>query len=86
MGGSPGAAGKIYTFDMDPKRSAEKKEILDVKHTVYGVVLHPKFKENGYLYLSEVPDGSKETPDGTKVVRYTVDPKTMTGDPKTARR
>jgi uncharacterized repeat protein (TIGR03806 family) len=76
--------GKIFTFDMDPSK-AEKKEILDVKHTVYGVVLHPKFQENGYLYLSEVPDGSKETPDGTKLVRYTVDPKTMTGDPKSAK-
>jgi uncharacterized repeat protein (TIGR03806 family) len=76
--------GKIYTFDMDPAK-AEKKLILDVKHTVYGAVLHPKFAENGYLFLSEVPNGEKETPDGTKVVRYTVDPKTMTGDPATAK-
>ena len=71
--------GKIFTFDMDPAKAA-KKEILDVKHTVYGAVLHPKFADNGYLYLSEVPDGSKETPDGTHLVRYTVDRAKMTAD------
>ena len=76
--------GKVYTFDMDPAK-AEKKLVLDVKHTVYGVVLHPKFAENGLLYLSEVPNGDKETPDGTRVVQYKVDPKTMTGDPATAK-
>ena len=76
--------GKVYTFDMDPAK-AEKKLVLDVKHTVYGAVLHPKFADNGFLYLSEVPDGSKETPDGTKVVRYTVDRTTMTADPATAK-
>jgi uncharacterized repeat protein (TIGR03806 family) len=76
--------GKIYTFDMDPTK-AEKKLVLDVKHSIYGVALHPKFAENGYLYLSELPDGSKETPDGTKLVRYTVDRATMTADPKTAK-
>lgn len=76
--------GKVYALDMDPAK-AEKKLILDVKHTIYGAVLHPKFIENGYIYLSEVPDGSKETPDGTRVVRYTVDRKTMTADPATAK-
>jgi glucose/arabinose dehydrogenase len=74
--------GKIFTLDMDPKK-AEKRLILDVKHTVYGAVLHPKFAENGYLYLSEVPNTDKETSDGTHVVRYTVDRKTMTADPRT---
>lgn len=76
--------GKVYTFDADPAK-AEKKLVLDVKHGIYGVVLHPKFQENGFLYLSEIPDGSKETPDGTKVVRYAVDRATMTADPKTAK-
>ena len=75
--------GKIYTFDMDPAK-AEKHLILDVKHIVYGVVFHPKFADNGYLFLSEVPNDDQERPDGTKVVRYTVDRKTMTADPVTA--
>jgi len=76
--------GKVYALDMDPAK-AEKKLILDVKHTIYGAVLHPKFADNGYLYLAEVPDGSKETPDGTRLVRYTIDRKTMTGDATTAK-
>jgi uncharacterized repeat protein (TIGR03806 family) len=76
--------GKVFTFDMDPNK-AEKHLLLDVKHTIYGIVLHPKFQENGFLYLSEVPDTEKETPDGTRVVRYTVDRKAMTADPKTAK-
>jgi hypothetical protein len=76
--------GKVYYFDADPAK-AEPIVILDVKHTVYGVVLHPKFRENGYLYLAEVPDGAKETPDGTRLVRYTVDREKMTADPATAK-
>jgi uncharacterized repeat protein (TIGR03806 family) len=75
--------GKVYAFDMDPAK-AEKKLVLDVKHTIYGVVAHPKFKENGFIYLSEIPDG-KETPEGTKLIRYTVDRATMTADAKTAK-
>ncbi len=74
-------SGKIYTFDMDPTK-AEKKLVLDVKHTIYGVILHPKFAENGYLYLSEVVDGSKESPTGTRLVRYTADRDKMTADTK----
>jgi uncharacterized repeat protein (TIGR03806 family) len=76
--------GKVYHFDAAPAK-AEPKVILDVQHTVYGAVLHPKFQDNGYLYLAEVPDGGKETPDGTRVVRYTVDRAKMTADPATAK-
>jgi uncharacterized repeat protein (TIGR03806 family) len=78
-------SGKVYTFAADPSK-AEKKLVLDVGHTVYGVVLHPRFAANGYLYLSEVPNPGKETPDGSRVVRYTVtDREAMTADPKTAK-
>jgi uncharacterized repeat protein (TIGR03806 family) len=73
--------GKIYVFDATAKEP-EKKLVLDVGHTVYGLVFHPKFQENGFIYLSEVPDASKETPDGSRVWRYTVDRKTMTADVK----
>src|SRR4029078_3946854 len=37
--------GKVFTFGMDPAK-AQKKEVLDVKHTVYGAALHPKFQDN----------------------------------------
>ncbi|MDB5310371.1 MAG: gdhB [Gemmataceae bacterium] len=77
--------GKIYTFDANPTK-AKKQLVLDVGHTVYGLVFHPQFEKNGYLYLSEVPDGAKETPDGSRVLRYTVtDREAMTADPKTAK-
>ena len=33
-----------------------------------------------------MPDAAKETPDGSRVVRYTVDLKTMTADSKTAKK
>lgn len=77
--------GKIWTFDADPAK-AEKKLVLDVKHIVYGLVFHPDYQTNGFIYLTEVPDGTKETPEGTRVVRYTVDHATGTADPKTAKR
>jgi uncharacterized repeat protein (TIGR03806 family) len=76
--------GKVITFDADPAK-AEPKVMFDVKHTIYGVALHPKFQENGFIYLSEMPDGSKETPDGTRVVRYTVDREKMTADVSSAK-
>jgi uncharacterized repeat protein (TIGR03806 family) len=62
--------GKIYTFADDP--ATDKKHLLlDVGHTVYGVVLHPKFAENGYLYVAEVPDLSQPyLADGSRVARY----------------
>ena len=78
--------GKIWTFANDGSAS-EKRLVLDVKHTVYGVVLHPKFGENGFIYLSEVPDAAREgIPDGTRVVRYTItDRAKMKADPSAAR-
>jgi uncharacterized repeat protein (TIGR03806 family) len=76
--------GKVWTFETQPQPS-EPQLMLDVKHLIYGVVLHPKFPENGYLYLAEVPDPSKETPDGTRLTRYTVDRTTLKADPASAR-
>ena len=77
--------GKVYIIDAAAKEP-EKKLVLDVKHTVYGLAFHPKFAENGFIFLSEVPDGSKETQDGSRVVRYTVDRTTLTADPNSAKK
>jgi uncharacterized repeat protein (TIGR03806 family) len=63
--------GKIYTFASDPKK-ARKQLLLDVGKTVYGVVMHPKFKENGYFYVSYIPNPEKETPDGSRLSRFKV--------------
>ncbi len=73
--------GKIYAFDADPA-TAEKKLVLDVGHTVYGIAVHPDFRKNGYLYVSHVPPSEKEA-DGTRVSRYTAkDPAALVADVK----
>ena len=71
--------GKVYAFDMDPAK-AEKKLVLDAGRTVYGLAPHPKFAENGYVYVSLFTAADK--PDGTRISRFTVDRATMTADPK----
>ena len=72
--------GKVYVCDMDPAK-AEKHLVLDVKRGIYGLVLHPKFQENGYFYVSSITAGDK--PDGTRISRYTVtDRQKMIADPK----
>ncbi len=74
--------GKIFTFDADPAR-AQKKLLLDVGHTVYGVVLHPQFQKNGFVYVAHVPDTEKPAPDGSIVSRYEVkDRDALVADPK----
>ena len=74
--------GKIHTFNADPKL-AEKRLVLDVGHTVYGIALHPKFQDNGYIFVTHVPDTTKEAPDGTVVSRYKViNRDNMVADPK----
>jgi uncharacterized repeat protein (TIGR03806 family) len=74
--------GKIYTFDGDLAK-AEKKLLLDVGRTVYGVALHPQFQKNGYLFVSSVRDADKEEADGSRVSRFEVkDREKMQADPK----
>src|SRR5262245_534530 len=61
--------GKIYTFPDDP--ATDRRDLLiDLKRTVYGVVLHPKFAENGYVYVANVPDMSQTyLDDGSRISR-----------------
>jgi uncharacterized repeat protein (TIGR03806 family) len=74
--------GKIFLFDADPAR-AEKKLLLDVGRTIYGVVLHPQFDKNGYLYVTSINNPEKDEPDGSRVSRYEVkDRARMEADPK----
>ena len=74
--------GKIFAFDADPAK-AEKKLVLDVGHTVYGIALHPKFQENGLIYVSNVPNSDKENQDGSRISRFEVKDRTkMEADKK----
>ena len=63
--------GKIFSF-VDNRKTAQKQLILDVKHTVYGVAVHPKFQTNGYIYVTYVLDPVKSQPRGTRVSRFKV--------------
>jgi uncharacterized repeat protein (TIGR03806 family) len=74
--------GKIYTFDADPTK-AKKHLLLDVGRTIYGVVLHPDFEKNGYLFVSSVLDPDKTEPEGSRISRFEVkDRDKMEADPK----
>src|SRR5262245_22688725 len=63
--------GKIFTFENDPKK-AKKHLLIDLKKTVYGVVMHPKFAENGYFYVTYILDPDKDQPDGSRLARFKV--------------
>jgi hypothetical protein len=57
--------GKIFSFvnkkDADKTDLAlELKDKDGKKQTIYAFTFHPKFKENGFLYVTWIPDGSKE--------------------------
>lgn len=78
--------GKLWSFIHDP--AVSKADIaleLATKNdkgepqpqTIYAFTFHPKFKENGYVFVTSIPDGSKDgNPTGTRVSRFTA-----TGEP-----
>ncbi len=74
--------GKIFSFADDPK-TAKAELLLDLGKVVYGVALHPKFKQNGYLYVTYIIDPEKEQPHGTHLSRFQANRDTFRCDPKT---
>lgn len=64
--------GKIFSFEN--RADVEQADlVLDLpKMVVYGMTSHPKFAENGYLYVSYIPQPDKESPTGARVSRFTV--------------
>ena len=72
--------GKLFTFEN--RRDAAVKHLLhDEKCDVYSFAIHPKFAENGYIYLTAIR--KDDTPDGIELLRYTLsktNPPTL--DPK----
>src|SRR5262249_19543315 len=63
-------SGNRSTFETR-RDATEKQPLLTVKNQVYSFVLHPKFEENGYLYVTSV-DPEEGKPDGIKVLRFQV--------------
>jgi uncharacterized repeat protein (TIGR03806 family) len=72
-----GRWGKLWSFVNRPDvaradLALELKDKDGKKQVLYAFTLHPKFKDNGFVYVTYVPDGSKEgIPDGTRVSRFT---------------
>lgn len=71
--------GKLLAFTNDPTTAATQL-VLDVGHSIYGLALHPQFVKNGYVYVSGLK--GEVGPKGSRIARYTVNPKTLVGDPK----
>jgi putative heme-binding domain-containing protein len=75
--------GRVFSFRNDPQ--TERAELLldlngvlgrTTPRTVvaYGFALHPHFARNGFVYVTYVPDQSRELPRGTRVSRFHVPP------------
>ncbi|MBI3824071.1 MAG: PQQ-dependent sugar dehydrogenase, partial [Planctomycetes bacterium] len=78
-----GRWGKVWSFVN--KKDADKADVvlefkgakdsqgLPMKQVIYAITLHPKFKDNGYLYVTWIPNPEKEElPKGSRVSRFTV--------------
>jgi uncharacterized repeat protein (TIGR03806 family) len=63
--------GKIYSFEND-SQTAKAELLLDVGKTVYGFACHPRFKENGYIYVTYIVDADKPSTNGSRLARYQV--------------
>lgn len=74
--------GRILSFAVDEKSTPDV--LLDLKRTVYGATAHPKFTDNGFIYVTSIVDPTEGAPQGTRVSRYTVKRgKTPVADPAT---
>ncbi len=74
--------GKIFTFD--PKVADPQPQLLvDLQRTIYGVVAHPQFEKNGFVFVSTVLDAMNPAPNGSRLTRLTVsDRKALVADAK----
>ncbi|RPI81580.1 MAG: hypothetical protein EHM42_10430, partial [Planctomycetaceae bacterium] len=68
--------GQLQTIAMRP--DAAPRPLLSFGgKTIYGVAAHPRFAQNGYLYVMTIQDPTEGAPKGSRVSRFTVD---RTGD------
>ncbi|HEY7119965.1 MAG TPA: PQQ-dependent sugar dehydrogenase [Tepidisphaeraceae bacterium] len=89
--------GKVFSFPNRPDvdhadRLVDLREVVDWKQvpncrgfdSLYGIVLHPKFEENHYLYVCYALDFSPRRPEpvGTRVSRFVVAGEPPRIDPK----
>jgi uncharacterized repeat protein (TIGR03806 family) len=63
--------GRVYSFRNDP--GVERAELfLDLGKVIYGMAFHPRFSENGFVYVTYITHPKDELPDGTHVSRFKV--------------
>src|SRR5882724_11693455 len=78
-----GRWGKIWSFvnkkDVDKAdlvlefKGARDSRGMPMKQVIYALTFHPKFKDNGYLFVTWIPNPEKEgLPKGSRVSRFTV--------------
>jgi uncharacterized repeat protein (TIGR03806 family) len=78
-----GRWGKIWSFVN--KKDADKADLAlefkgakdskgePMKQVIYAITFHPKFKDNGFIFVTWIPNPEKEgLPKGSRVSRYTV--------------
>jgi uncharacterized repeat protein (TIGR03806 family) len=63
---------KLQRFVDDPK-TTDLETILEQNGTAYDVIFHPRFADNGYVYIGN--NGPDKKPKKTQVIRYTMDRK-----------
>ncbi|MCI0641594.1 MAG: PQQ-dependent sugar dehydrogenase [Gemmataceae bacterium] len=84
--------GKIYSFvnikNVDKAnlalefKGAKDSKGQPMRQVIYAIAFHPKFKDNGYMYVTWVPNPEKEgLPRGTRVSRFTVKGAPPVADP-----
>jgi uncharacterized repeat protein (TIGR03806 family) len=80
----PYDATTVYKFRDEPKvERLEKVLATPGRGTAYGIAFHPRFAENGYIYIgwNGSPEGG---PKRTYVTRYVMDRSSITIDPDSA--
>jgi uncharacterized repeat protein (TIGR03806 family) len=73
--------GKIYSFVN--KKDVDKADLAlalqgtgakgqAAKQVIYGFAFHPKFQDNGFVFVTYIANPDKDTPKGSRVARFTV--------------
>ena len=77
-----GRHGKVWTFDAS-SNNPEPQLIIDLKRTIYGIVAHPQFEKNGFVYVTSIADAANPSANGSRLSRLTVARgETLTADVK----
>ena len=61
--------GKIFSFPNN-SQTTQSDLVLDLEKTVYGLVCHPNFKENGHFFVTYLHHPSDKLPKGTRLSRF----------------